>query len=384
MPALPRQGSTGANPSIPTAFRVATSSSPRSSRLDSATYAAFHSHAATRALDHAAPSSLAVKLDWIERLSGPSVDVETLKLAAPHLDQTSYDDLLEERHLEGWCPYAACGNRASVPYAATAATIGQRFKLNGGALFDANAARQDKGAFCSVRCKARSEWYRTTVGKDIGGDGAMLEDVEKRREQVRASTKEIIEQGHRHERGTQDGLAAGRGADKAQAKEAFATDLLSTLTIHEKATSTEPPLAPNPDAAKIDFERPAPTVASSKRSTRFPSDPAACSAPSRPLAGSASALLPFATTSLGRTVLASTRQSPASHPPAPPANRQPTTGAFGLPPVRFVSEPRMVDSRGREIEWEDNALEDQEISDEVRGLLDEALEVRRMVERGEL
>lgn len=45
----------------------------------------------------------------------------------------------------------------------------------------------------------------------------------------------------------------------------------------------------------------------------------------------------------------------------------------------------MVDSKGREIEWadENEGLEGEE-AELVRDLLDEALRVRRMVEKGEL
>jgi hypothetical protein len=45
----------------------------------------------------------------------------------------------------------------------------------------------------------------------------------------------------------------------------------------------------------------------------------------------------------------------------------------------------MIDEKGREIEWADDndGLEGEE-AELVRGLMEEALEVRRMVEKGEL
>ena len=57
-------------------------------------------------------------------------------------------------------------------------------------------------------------------------------------------------------------------------------------------------------------------------------------------------------------------------------------GINGLPPVKFLGEPRMLDERGREVEWEGEEYgEDEEA---VRGLFEEEMRVREMMEKGEL
>ncbi|GAA6021441.1 hypothetical protein JCM10207_004735 [Rhodosporidiobolus poonsookiae] len=372
MPALP--------PKPVAAFHVATSSSPRSRQQDDEDLAAHEASALARAFSIAGPSALALKLDWVEKLSEPNTPLAILKQAAKHLDPPTYDDLLVERHMEGLCPYAACGNDASTPYrseeerAAESRRLKVRVHANG--LFDASAGSKadHKGAYCSTRCKARSEWYRAILGRD--GEGEMLEDVEERRMMVAASTQELLRQAAQEKvEAEQEARAAEAEAAASDPKTAaFASDLLSTLLIREKPTPSAPPAAPSLDSAKHDFERPAaPSVASS--SSRFPSTPAP-RAGSSTLSNPASALLPFTTASLTRTVLRSTSAIPV------PPSRQPTRGANGLPPIRFLSEPRMLDEQGREVEWV--GVDEEGESDEVRAMMEEGLRVKRMLERGEL
>ncbi|GAA5907629.1 Rtr1/RPAP2 family protein phosphatase [Sporobolomyces salmoneus] len=375
MPALPPPNTAH---SIPTAFRVATSSTPRTSNAEEELlYQAFQSQAASRAISTASTSSLKIKLEWIEKLSVPGVPLSTLKASLDHLDSTSWQDLIAERHMEGLCPYPTCSKKASTPYGVDEGEEGaveRKFKLHGGALYDAGPRTvkgKDKGPYCSVQCRARSEWVKGVLGKE--GRRDLLEEVEKRREKVKETTEELVREQEKEQ-------------GKQGEKETFKNDLLSSLTIHEKPTttsSTNPPVAPSLDQASIDFERPNSDPAPRSSSSRFPLDPSSSSS-SFALSNTSSALLPFTTTSLGRTILSSSRRPPTSLPV--PASRQPRAGINGLPPVKFLSEPRMIDEKGREIEWadtENDGLEGEE-AELRRGMLDEALEVRRMVEKGEL
>ncbi|GAA5980180.1 hypothetical protein JCM5350_000861 [Sporobolomyces pararoseus] len=382
MPALPI---TSQGPSIPTAFHVATSETPRSKAEEESLYNAFQSQAATRAISTASPTFLRVKLAWIEKLSAPSVPLETLKDSLDFLDPTSWDDLIAERHMEGLCPYPTCRKKASTQYGIEDGDeVEKKFKLRGGALYDAGPNRagagKDKGPYCTVKCRSRSEWVKGVLGKE--GRRELLEDVEKRREIVKQTTEELV-----REKESQQHQRTGSVEQNARDKEIFESDLLSSLTIHEKPTtssSTNPPLAPSLDQASIDFERPSShSTSRSNASSRFPLEPASLS--SKALSNAGSALLPFTTTSLGRTILSSSRRSTSSTSLPVPASRQPRVGVNGLPPVKFLSEPRMIDEKGREIEWADDedGLEGEE-RDLVRGLMEEALEVRRMVEKGEL
>jgi len=379
MPALPPPSASTSSHAIPTAFHVATSETPRSKAEEETLYNAFQSQAASRAISTASPSSLKIKLEWIERLSDPEVSVSTLKESLDFLDSTSWDDLVVERHMEGLCPYPTCGKKASTQYGIEEGEEGveRKFKLHGGALYDAgpnrSGAGKDKGPYCSVKCRTRSEWVKGVLGKE--GRRELLEDVEKRREKVKQTTEEIVRE---QEQGKIDTKSTSQNE-----KETFKTDLLSSLTIHEKPPSANPPLAPSLQQASIDFERP--NSDSPVTSSRFPIDLSKSSSPpSKPLSNASSALLPFTTTSLGRTILSSSRRSNPSSLPVP-ASRQPRNGINGLPPIKFLSEPRMIDEKGREIEWaDDNDGMEGEEAELVRGLMEEALEVRRMVEKGEL
>ncbi|GAA5878513.1 hypothetical protein JCM16303_002105 [Sporobolomyces ruberrimus] len=380
MPALPPPSSFAARPS-----------NSSSETYESSSRTLNPSTASPPTTSSSAPVSLTVKLEWIERLSSPGVPLSTLKESLDYLDSSSWEDLVAERHMENLCPYPTCSKRASIPYhdrEDDGAGVERKFKLHGGALYDAGPRTdkaRDKGPYCSIKCRSKSEWVKGVLQQE--GRRGLLEDVEKRREMVSASTREIVRE---KEKGQFLTLTTER-KDKHEEKETFKADLLSSLTVHENPTiSSNPPVAPSLESGSIDFERPAPTPSSrSTPSSRFLLDPSASSSSSKPLLNTSSALLPFTTTSLGRTILSSSRRSTPSSSSSRtlpvPASRQPRTGINGLPPVKFVSEPRMVDSKGREIEWadENEGLEGEE-AELVRDLLDEALRVRRMVEKGEL
>ncbi|GAA6027237.1 hypothetical protein JCM8097_002512 [Rhodosporidiobolus ruineniae] len=407
MPALPPRPRQPGPPPVVSSFTVATSTSPRTREDDEADLASFEGQALARALSAAGPASLAVKLSWVERLSAPGNSLELMKQAQRVLDPPTYADLLEERHMESLCPYPACANPAATPYRSEEerAADSRRFKVRmmGNGLFEApsRGGAEDKGAYCSLRCKARSEWYRAILGRD--GEGDLLEEVEERRKDVARSTRELLEEQEaaaqaRKEEKAQDTPAGGGTAASSSSfssspagkSAAFANDLLSSLTIHEKATSSAAPSAPTPESARQDFERPAPPPPASSSSSaagpesssvtgaRFPFTPAprAGSSSSPPSAGSA--LLPFNTASLTRTVLRATSSQPLPPPPRQPSQRGPN----GLPSIQFLSGPRMMNERGQEIEWV--GVDEEGESDEVRGMMEEALRIRSMVERGEL
>ncbi|GAA5978758.1 hypothetical protein JCM11641_006168 [Rhodosporidiobolus odoratus] len=302
-----------------------------------------------------------------------------MKEATKILDGPAYDDLLVERHMEGLCPYAVCGNAAATPYrseeeqAADAKRVKVRMMANG--LFEAPGG-QGKSAYCSVRCKARSEWYRGILGRD--GEGEMLEDVEERRKDVARSTREILEEAAKEQ---EAGVVKSASESTAEATPppsskaaSFANDLLSSLSIREKPTSAVPPSAPTLDSAKYDFERP--SAASASSATRFPSSPAPRAGSSISLPSSGAALLPFNTASLTRTVLRATSSQPL------PPSRQLTRGVNGLPPIRFASNPRMLDRQGREVEWV--GVDEEGETDKVREMMEEALMIKRMIKKGEL
>ncbi|KPV75513.1 uncharacterized protein RHOBADRAFT_53483 [Rhodotorula graminis WP1] len=238
MPALPRVSKyTGNNPA---AFHVATSTTPRSSESDASLLDSFSSSVAARFASHTyhlpssstdpsapslASSSTAAtlsatlsQLDLIERLSSGPTPLDVLRRSATELDSASYADLLAERHAAGLCPYAACGNAASEPYDDGAAGAGAgagagaaaRVRLRGGSLVRRGGAgdEADRGAYCSRRCRARSEHLAGEVARrrpgaldappgpaTSAGAGAveLLEDVERRREDVRRSTAALLQ-----------------------------------------------------------------------------------------------------------------------------------------------------------------------------------------------
>ncbi|KAL7340862.1 hypothetical protein BJY59DRAFT_720292 [Rhodotorula toruloides] len=157
MPSLPPP-----RPPNPSSFRVATSSHPRSHQTDTSDLSTFQSSFLSRALSTAGPSSLALKLSWIERLTNPAgVAVEELREAAAVLDRASWEDLVEERWMEGRCPYPTCSRPAGEAYRLPAEREQDskrlKFRLHANGLFEAPRREEGKGAYCSAECRARSE-----------------------------------------------------------------------------------------------------------------------------------------------------------------------------------------------------------------------------------
>ncbi|KAJ8295157.1 putative RNA polymerase II subunit B1 CTD phosphatase rtr1 [Rhodotorula toruloides] len=371
MPSLPPP-----RPPNPSSFRVATSSHPRSHQTDTSDLSTFQSSFLSRALSTAGPSSLALKLSWIERLTNPAgVAVEELREAAAVLDRASWEDLVEERWMEGRCPYPTCSRPAGEAYRPPAEREQDskrlKFRLHANGLFEAPRREEGKGAYCSAECRARSEWYAGLVGRGKSAEGEMLEDVEERRREVVNSTEELVRQRQAEEAKLGPGKGKAKEEEPRGKTDDFRQDLLSSLTIREHdPSSTAVPLPPSLDAPVQDFERPRrvepPSSSSSKpsRSTRFPASPAPRSGSSSATTSSStgSSLLPFSTTRLSKSVL-------SSLPPAPPA-RPPN----GLPPIRFLGVPRTVDDDSlAEFEEEEN--------DEVRKMVEEGLRERNEARR---
>ncbi|GAA5999041.1 Rtr1/RPAP2 family protein phosphatase [Rhodotorula paludigena] len=404
-------------PRNPSAFHVATSSTPRSPAQDASVLSSFAHSAATRYLSHAPspssssssssappdPRSLAHQLDLIESLSSPSgVPPPELKRLAGALSRSSYADLLEERHAAGRCAYPGCGHPARQAYVAPGErqreprTLRVRMRANG--LFDARRSGEgegegdEAGRFCGARCAARSAFLEGQVGRAGRGAAAaveLLEDVEGRREGVRRSTQELLAAQAASAGAAEKSNVQDEEKDKGKGKERFREDLLSSLTIHEKPTPSAPPAAPSLANPAPDFERRAADVqAQAQGTTRFPRAPAPRDGGPGAGGGGGAALLPFETARLARTVL-STLPAPPPPPPPPRASRQPGTGtASGLPPITFVTGPRMVDERtGALVEWAGVGAdgEDEGVSDEVRAWIEEGIRERDSARgRGEI
>ncbi|ORY88028.1 hypothetical protein BCR35DRAFT_30126 [Leucosporidium creatinivorum] len=353
MPALPSSSSS----SFPSSFRVhestTTNSSASTSRqtLDQTSFASLQSTISARALNTI--TSLKQKLDQIELLSHPGCSLAQLRIAAAILDAPTYGDLLEERHMEGLCPYPTCSNPPSTTYDPTADEEAIKFKLRGNALVEsASSAEEDKGAFCSRKCRARSEWYRTRcVGS---GRTEMLEDVEERRREVARSVQEIMPIAETPQE--QEERPNLRPDDSERT-----TQLLDSLTIRERPTLNSEPLAPSFDAPDFEGSRPSPSPSSQSRTLK----------PSR------STPLPTSSTTVPRLrPLPPTTSTSLSS--APPPIRQPNQTDEEAPMPVFTSSPVMLDSEGREVEWDDDGEGEGEEEREAWGWLEVA---RREAER---
>ncbi|KAK4051227.1 hypothetical protein OIV83_003049 [Microbotryomycetes sp. JL201] len=381
-------------PSLPvTSLRVATSDSARDLQVDQADLDRLRSAVEQRVVAHGI--SLRHKLVIVERLSQGKATLDDLRQHASALDKPTYQDLVEERHSEGFCPYAACGNKAATKYdpesyqappadddfaqsaaaaaTATTAAAATKFKLRpDGGLYDvADLDKHGKGAYCSKECLARSLWYRD---KCVGTDRTeMLEDIEYRRQQVAQSARDL-------ERESPQDFAARSTDRPAGSMETAdnATKLVAQLKIQERTTSphSEAPCAPSVNAP--DFERPL------QPGHAKPAIIAASSPPSRPRkrpsAGSP-ALASF-NASLDTTTRPVTA-SPAPKPVPSPPVRLPGQTDEDVPQPIFSTEPVLVDEHGTEVEWAAQ-LDDEGESDEVRAWMEQALEVRRMVREGNL
>ncbi|KAL8278943.1 hypothetical protein RQP46_008612 [Phenoliferia psychrophenolica] len=353
--------------SIPTSIRIATSDAPRDEASEASAFSSLNASAEARALATRNLSLLNSRLELVELLSEPASPLATLRSGLAILDATTWDDLMEERHATNLCPYPTCARRPGTPYAPddSQAKLSVRMVSNGLFAGGKSKGASPHGAFCSAKCRARSDWFRTMLGTERL---EMLEDVEERRREVSKGTEGILE---RTEAKASEGTAAAAARTTSVASEATrdAVDRLPTgqLSIVERPTPSTTPSAPNP-STRIDFERPASASAAPLSLTRTRTPRSALS--------SSSALLPFDTTILAKTVLRSTTSARP-----PPTRAQPTTGLNGLPPPRWRSDPVMLDSEGREVEWAGDR-EDTEMEAE---MMDEGVRLmREMRERGEL
>ncbi|KAM0787527.1 hypothetical protein ACM66B_003598 [Microbotryomycetes sp. NB124-2] len=370
-------------PSLPaTSLRVATSDSARDLQLDEADFARLRQAVEQRVVQHGL--SLRNKIVIVEQLSQGQVTLHDLRRHANSLDRSTYDDLVEERHSEGLCPYAACGNKASTAYdpqayqhATATATQDEthasattsKFKLRpDGGLYDAaDLDRHGKGAYCSKECMARSTWYRE---KCVGTDRSeLLEDVEQRRRQVAQSAKEL-ERSQSKDVATK--VVSGAPVETV-------SDDMSHLRIKERATSaSEPPRAPSFNAP--DFERPLPQAQTRIHSSSMSTPP---SRPrKRPSATTDSPSLASFNVHLDTTTRPLKTSPLPKAVPSPPV-RMPGQTDDEVPQPVFSTDPVLVDEQGREAEWAAD-LDDEGESEEVRAWMEQALEVRRLVREGQL
>lgn len=327
-----------------------------------------------RAAAASAPSVLSVKLAVIERLaspfpeptpgllsssctssssSAPPVRGETTELmrrALRVLDASDWDDLVDERWAAGTCGFAACDDddddddparrrrgtqEPREVYVPREERDGRRnarlrnVRLRGGSLVqrhlsasraDAGAESDPAGAFCSDRCRLRSEYYRSLAGRGREPDRTeMWDEVERRRAEVRESTRALRQA--RAPPAPTDALptlpddgprcrpAASEGEDpSAVPSAATAAELatVSTLSIHEKPIRTDGPRPEAPSLLGGDAHR------DLERRGGGP--------PRRPLLPPPSTL-------------------------SPGAARGETVGPHGLPPIRFLTRPREVSTR---------------------------------------
>lgn len=347
MPALP----SGSTSRLPSSFRVATSHQQPQARAerDAASFAEFRSSVEQRAVQTV--TSLKARLEQIEILLAPSCSLSLLRTAAPILDTTSWEDLLVERHMERLCPYAACGNPPSHPYDAEEPVV--KFKLKGDGVFD--ATEEGLGAFCSRECKARSEWYKLRcVGRE--GNVELLEDVERRRKEVAQSVKEVIA-----EKSSSSPAASSSSPPIPDLPPQATADYLSSLTIHERQPPSSAPTAPSLSAAPVDFEAPVP------RASLPTSTP-----PPRTRKPTRSSPLPSIPAFSTRPLVS---PSPSSTSSPPPPIRLPGQTDEEAPMPLFTSAPTMLDSEGREVEWDADEGDDEEM----RGWMEEALVARAMM-----
>lgn len=366
-------------PALPASLRVATSDSARDALVDAADMDRLRETISQRVVARA--MTMRAKLELVEELSQAPATLDRLRAVAPALDEGTYNDLLEERHMEGRCPYPACDQPAATPYEAddqSAPAI--KFKLrNDGGLYDATAPEHhDKGAYCSRQCQARSTWYLT---KCIGTDRTeMLEDVEERRRAVARSARELREELQRVPDETHQGERDQSLAQSTQPplpNTAQTSDLIQSLRITERSTPKETPILPSSSAP--DFEKPVQSVPSFDRSLVTPGKPAAGvrkrPSPSRPVE------LFNATVDTRTRPVAPSLSS--QYPVPPPPIRMPGQTDDEVPQPRFSSEPMLVDEQGNEVEWVAD-LDDEGESDEVKAWMEEALRVRQMVRDGRL
>ena len=369
---------------FPLSTRLATSSTPRDPTLDAADYEQATNANAQRARVKFDRVTLAARLDWVEKLSEPGISLQIMREAARELDKVTYEDLLQERHSLGLCPYPPCSKSASVDYDPNDSTS-FRVKIKQGNLYQ----QVSKGlgeAYCGKWCSARSEWYRGLIAR--GGEGDLLEDVEERR---RASHT-VVEIPLPERQPDEEIDTIMLPAPPLPAAGPSMTAMIDSLMIKERPTPTLLPLAPQLSDSLHDFERPSsttdlspPPVASSSTSKPFPASTIASS--SRPSKKTSTtkrkppnrtqSLSPFPSSLLPSSPHPTHRSTVTARPlPPPPIGADPRA-----PPPRFHNDLTVVGMEG--LDPYVGVIEAEPDEEEVR-LIDEALAVRAMMERGEL
>ncbi|GAA5989564.1 hypothetical protein JCM10908_000531 [Rhodotorula pacifica] len=374
----------------------------------------------TRAAQATAPSVLSVKLAVIERLAAPfpSPSGETTDLirkALRVLDPSDWDDLVDERWAQGICGFAACGDTTDIgaDEPATTRTIGgatkarepreayvpreerqslhsrqpRNLRLLGGSLVQkalspsSSSSATEAGAFCTERCRAQSEYYRSFAGRGREPDGLeMWDQVERRRREMREET-EVLRRGGASAT-TETRLAGGKsvtipgGGDSAPS--APSGSLASHPVPPSSAFSPSTPNSPSSDIAASSASSPASSAAAAVSSLAS----SALAIHERPLRPDSSRRPPAPPTlaDQDRDLESRRQQQPIQRGVgAGPggtrgkgsvrvrvgqtmgqgggagrggsgggglAPKDGSTGAYGLPPIRFLTPPREVSLSG--------------------------------------
>ncbi|GAA5861723.1 hypothetical protein JCM3774_002685 [Rhodotorula dairenensis] len=367
----------------------------------------------TRAAATTAPSVLSFKLAVIERLASPFPDpaaaaassggggggmsravrgetTELMRRALKVLDPSDWDDLVDERWAAESCGFAACGDvdedggggggarRAQKPrevyvpreerHARNARL--RNVRLRGGSLVhknlsyhdgakSASSSSADPGAFCSDRCRIRSEYYRSLAGRGREPDRSEMWDgeVERRRAQVSASTEALLRRRQAGEVEAEEvgaplarSTSAAPRATPADRMPAAATTsrtttaspsssfgsatspiaisnlqiLPTSLSIHEKPIKTDGPRPEAPSLLAGDANR---DLESRRRQPSLPSPAPSTMRPPAIIPGETDSGPIFAAAAPTTTTSSSSSSS---------------QGAYGLPPIRFLTRPREV------------------------------------------
>lgn len=357
-PTRPAPPSAAPRPSnaFPLSSHVATSTSPRSSTLDESAFASHTSSTLSRAL--ATVDTLKHRLEWVERLCEPSISLSLMREALSILDVSSYEDLIEERWSEGNCPYPPCGRKAGGVYVSSLGEGRVKVRIQAGAL---QVVGSD--GYCTNKCEARSEWFRSMLGTERR---ELLEDVERRRREVVASTGvRVIE--------PTPVIVEDIVVEEEEVEEVVPDALMKGLTIMERPTPAMAPSAPSAASSSMSFERP--------RSSHAPPPPTIHS--QLPIDEPLPSPSPSTTTPTRRRI----RPSLGSLPPASPTSPLSTSTSpaplslssifpesmSNLPPPVF-STPERDDSD----EWgEKLGIDGEEVGDEVRRGFVEALRLKK-------
>lgn len=443
MPQLPTT-STITKPRNPTSYHISTSHQPRQD--DSLLYQGLTSTISNKII-HQQSTSWA-QLELIERFTDTNPTIKELQRTAREgeddelLDRTVWKDLKIERWNQGKCPWPPCTKSASIPYTSTHSegmNGTMRFKLQDGGLYDSRNMDEKKGPFCSIKCRESADRFEETLGrvtslKDKGkemeevGEEEEEEELEKRRKIVKESTKQLLSSFSTESRlneDLQDDTVESKKKEKKKVE--FSEDLLSNLKIHEhpplpsSSSSTNSnlnesdnlsssknykiPTPPSLETSQVDFERPLQrqqqSTSSPSSSSRFPSTLLSTSTSSststQVLNNPPSTLPPFSNSpgsTISRSILSSSSSSSSHTPRRQPRSspqqsqsqfvpREIIPGLNGFPPPRFVSQPKPVKPllpHEEQEEEEDDGMEDEQ----VREWMNEALEVKRLVELGQL